>query len=137
MMTKHIRTDDYNGEDRRDNDMSWCNIAQILFNLIVGIMMLVGGWHINLTMQTMDKLEIVSKEIAVIQGNRFTAGDANTMYEKFLTAIEGINKNLNSMAITIAQLPKEAPPKWWVDEVTNKFIEHDQQIEALKRYHMK
>jgi hypothetical protein len=59
------------------------------------------------------------------------------MYEKFLTAIEGINKNLNSMAITIAQLPKEAPPKWWVDEVTNKFIEHDQQIEALKRYHMK
>lgn len=132
-----VKTDTYQGEDRRDPAMSGWSIAQILFNLLVGIMMFVSGWHINLTMQTMEKLEIVSKEIAVIQGNRFTAGDANQMYDKFLTAIEGINKNLNSMAITIAQLPKEAPPQWWVEEVTNKFTEHDQQIEALKKYHMR
>jgi Tfp pilus assembly protein PilO len=136
-MTKYVRTDDYSGEDRRDSSMNWCSTAQLLFNILVTIMMVVGGWHINLTMQLMDNVDSVAKSVAVMEGNRFTSGDANQMYEKFLTAIEGINKNLNSMAITIAQLPKEAPPKWWVDEVTNKFIEHDQQIENLKRYHMK
>ena len=126
---QNIVTTDYTGEDRRNgmaNSNGW-NTAQFLFNILVTIMMVIGGWHINLTMDMMEKYNVIQTEVEVIKGNRFTAQDASNMQLGFLTAIDNLSKNVQQLAINMAQIPKEIPPQWFKDyvvETRKDLVEH-------------
>jgi len=132
-MAKHIITDDYEGGDRRTNDMatgSW-KVVQALFNVLVAITIGIVGWHINLTMtlqtnitdahtKMIAAIADVSMRVAVIEGNRFTSQDANK-------ALQEINANLNEMNIEFLKAYASRPV--WIE---NALDDHQRQINEVR-----
>ncbi|MFC1808851.1 hypothetical protein ACFL3D_01855 [Candidatus Omnitrophota bacterium] len=135
-MAKTITTEDYKGENRRKSlDMNGWKFAQFLFNLIVAVMMAIGTWHINITMDLLEKHAELEKDMAIMKGNRFTSGDASEMKSEFLVAINNLSENVHQMAINMAKLPREIPPEWWVGQVNNRFKQQEKMIDELYDYH--
>ena len=92
---------------------SW-SMAQFLFNIIVSIMILVGGWHINLTMRLADKIEILASNIAVLE----TKSNHNDLYHETISeTLTQLCDGINIMNIYIAKLPTEIPPPWFKEQV--------------------
>lgn len=89
-------------------------ITVIVFGIVGTVMMTVTGWAIN-------KIYDFEKRITTIESNRFTSGDANELL-----------KLMMEIQREMATIPKEVPPKWFVDRV-NGLDDRLQKVERQGR----
>ena len=96
-----------------DKFSGW-TVTQILLNILVIIMIGVGGWHINLTMEMVRNVNVVTNAITRLETNIET----NEKYHLALNdTLNAMCSTLTALSISVAQLPKEVPPIWFRQQV--------------------
>ena len=110
------------------------NTPQFLFNILASLMLLIGTAHVKVTFDLLNKYSEISSKVAVMEGNRFTSGDANEMYNRFLEAIDKVSDRIEQLSLNMARMPESIPPTWWVEQVNARFERDEKQMDKIEQY---
>ena len=94
----------------------WIKILEVCLGVLMTI-------NVGLTSWALSNIQQLNVEVATIKANRFTSGDGLEVWK----SIAGVKEQ-------IASMPKETPPKWFIDRVDQmerKAGESDRRIDAL------
>lgn len=78
--------------------------GEVIFKTIGGVVM---GTMATLIIAGTSKLQTLDTKVAVLENTSFTAKDASNLQAA-----------LNTLTVQVGAIPKENPPKWFVDQFT-------------------